>query len=76
MVPPGRDELLRKLEHAVANSITIVVASVLEDKLPSYQDPDKEASQTSKGMQSSVDIVANCSATPPLSRKAKEVPNL
>lgn len=37
------------LEHAVANSITIVVASVLEDKLPSYQDPDKEASQASKG---------------------------
>ena len=76
LVRPGRDELLRKLEHAVANSITIVVASVLEDKLPSYQDPDKEASQASKGTQSSVGIVANCSATPPLARKAKELPNL
>lgn len=54
--PPGRDELLRKLEHAVANSITLVVASVLEDKLPSYQDPDKEASQASKGTQSSVNL--------------------
>ncbi|KAL3152419.1 hypothetical protein ABBQ32_001470 [Trebouxia sp. C0010 RCD-2024] len=38
-----RDELLRKLQHAVANSITIVVASVFEDKLPSYQEPDAEA---------------------------------
>lgn len=38
-----RDELLRKLQHAVANSITIVVASVFEDKLPSYQAPEAEA---------------------------------
>ena len=49
MVSLGRDDLLHKLEHAVANSITVVIASVSEDKLPSYQDPDKEASQASKG---------------------------
>ena len=48
----GRDELLQKLEHAIANSITVVIASVQEDKLPSYQDPDREASQTDKGAHS------------------------
>lgn len=47
-----KDELLRKLEDAVANSITIVVACVFEDKLPSHQDPEVEASQASPGIQS------------------------
>ena len=32
----GRQELLQRLEYSVQNSIAVVVASVLEDKLPSY----------------------------------------
>ena len=30
--------------------MTVIIASVLEDKLPSYQDPDAEANAASKGM--------------------------
>lgn len=53
-----RDELLRKLQHAVANSITIVVASVFEDKLPSYQAPEAEAMPASLGTHSSAMLYA------------------
>lgn len=44
------DEALTQLEAAVANSVTLVIASVMEDKLPSYQaaqqdDSDKPAGE-------------------------------
>lgn len=48
----GRGQVLKRLEHSLANSMTVVIASVLEEKLPSYQDPDAEANAASKGIPS------------------------
>lgn len=44
------DETLTQLETAVANSVTIVVASVMEDKLPSYQAAQQEEQERPAGL--------------------------
>ena len=43
------DAALAQLETAVANSVSIVVASVMEDKLPSYQAAQQESEDKSAG---------------------------
>lgn len=59
MVSPTRDsfslaadkaERLQKLQHAIEKSMTVVIASVMEDKLPSYNEPIEESSQSSTGL--------------------------
>ena len=44
---PGR---LQKLRHAIEKSMTVVIALVMEDKLPSYNEPLEESSQSSTGV--------------------------
>jgi len=46
----GQDKLVQKLKHALDNSSTVVIASVMEDKLPSYNEPLNEVSEASKGV--------------------------
>ncbi len=41
---------LQKLRHAIEKSMTVVIASVMEDKLPSYNEPHEERSQSSTGV--------------------------
>ena len=41
---------LQKLQHAIEKSMTVVIASVMEDKLPSYNEPHEERSQSSTGV--------------------------
>ncbi len=41
---------LQRLQHAIEKSMTVVVASVMEDKLPSYTEPHEESSQASTGL--------------------------
>lgn len=41
---------LQKLRHAIEKSMTVVIASVMEDKLPSYKELHEECSQSSTGM--------------------------
>ena len=43
------DEALAQLEAAVANSVTVVIASVMEDKLPSYQAAQQDTEGESGG---------------------------
>lgn len=38
---------LQKLRHVIGKSMTLVIASVMEDKLPSYNEPHEERSQSS-----------------------------
>ena len=41
---------LQKLQHVIGKSMTVVIASVMEDKLPSYNEPLEERSQSSTGV--------------------------
>lgn len=41
---------LQKLRHVIGKSMTLVIASVMEDKLPSYNEPHEERSQSSTGV--------------------------
>ncbi|KAL0018792.1 hypothetical protein WJX79_000980 [Trebouxia sp. C0005] len=47
--PPPADKAgrLQKLRHAIEKSMTVVIASVMEDKLPSYKELHEECSQSS-----------------------------
>lgn len=44
----GKAEELLRLEHALEKSMTVVIASVMEDKLLSYTEPQQEVSEASK----------------------------
>ncbi len=59
VVSPTRDSFslaadkagrLQRLQHAIEKSMTVVIASVMEDKLPSYNEPREESSQSSTGL--------------------------
>lgn len=56
------DAALAQLETAVANSVSIVVASVMEDKLPSYQAAQQETEDKSAGklLLSSITLSQSC----------------
>ena len=59
VVSPTRDsfslaadkaERLQKLQHAIEKSMTVVIALVMEDKLPSYNEPHEKHSPSSTGV--------------------------